>query len=246
MNILLTFQDVTLGYERHPAIHHLSGSLHVGSLTAIIGPNGAGKSTLLKGIAGLIRPFTGKIITEQLQRKDIAYLSQQTEIDRNFPISVFDMIQMGQWHQIGAFRGTNSKLIERVLEVLNIVGLNGFEKRLIGSLSTGQFQRVLFARLLLQDARLVLLDEPFSVIDSRTTIDLLNIINLWHKEGRTVVTVLHDFEQVRKHFPETLLLARELVAWGPTADVFAPENLLRARAMAEAWDDTAPFCKRDN
>ncbi len=124
------------------------------------------------------------------------------------------------------------------------MGLAGFERRPIGALSAGQFQRVLFARMLLQDARLILLDEPFTAIDARTTADLLEVVRRWHGERRTVVAVLHDLDQVRAHFPETLLLAREPVAWGPTGEALGPANLLRARAMAEAWDDDAPECRR--
>lgn len=245
MSTLLQFQDVTLGYERHPAIHHLSGELRAGSLTAVIGPNGAGKSTLLKGIVGLLRPLSGKIIGENLHRTEIAYLPQQAEIDRGFPISVFDSVQVGHWRTVGPFRGIGGTLVERTRNALDVVGLAGFEHRLIGSLSAGQFQRVLFARILLQDARLVLLDEPFTAIDARTTADLLRLIERWHNEQCTVVAVLHDFEQVRSYFSEALLLAREPVAWGATSMVLDPENLHRARAMAEAWDDAAPFCERE-
>ena len=245
MSALLRFQDVTFGYERHPAVHHLSGVLRAGSLTAVVGPNGAGKSTLLKGIVGLLRPLSGQIHGEGLTPADIAYLPQQAEIDRSFPITVFDIVQVGHWHRVGPFRGIGGALAERALAALEAVGLGGFERRPIGSLSAGQFQRVLFARMLLQDARLILLDEPFTAIDARTTADLLRLVGRWHGERRTVVAVLHDFDQVRAHFPEALLLAREPVAWGPTGEALHPENLLRARAMAEAWDETAAPCERE-
>ena len=122
------------------------------------------------------------------------------------------------------------------------VGLGGFERRPIDTLSVGQFQRVLFARLLLQDADLVLLDEPFAAIDAKTVADLMQVIERWRSEQRTVVAVLHDLDQVRRDFPNTLLLARELVDAGPTARVLSAENLLRARAMAEAWDEHADAC----
>jgi zinc/manganese transport system ATP-binding protein len=125
---------------------------------------------------------------------------------------------------------------------LDAVGLRGFEDRVVGSLSAGQFQRVLFARMMLQDAPLILLDEPFTAIDSKTTRDLLDLIVRWHREQRTVVAVLHEFDQVREHFPDTLLLARHCIGWGPTAEVLTPANLLQARRMSEAWDDTAPDC----
>ncbi len=120
---------------------------------------------------------------------------------------------LGDWHRSGAFGRISSTARDRAREALLSVGLEGFEKRPIGSLSAGQFQRVLFARLLLQNARLILLDEPFTAIDARTTHDLLEIVARWHGEGRTVVAVLHDFDQVRTHFPQTLLIARELIGW---------------------------------
>jgi zinc/manganese transport system ATP-binding protein len=152
-------------------------------------------------------------------------------------------VLLGAWQQAGAFGRVAKSEQERALEALFSVGLEGFERRHIGSLSAGQFQRVLFARLLLQDAEVILLDEPFTAIDARATRDLLDIVSRWHGDGRTVIAVLHDFEQVRAHFPQTLLLARELISWGPTDDVMSPHNLLKARAMAERWDEDADFCE---
>ncbi len=134
MNAILRFTDVTLGYERHPAVHHLSGTLRAGSLTAVVGPNGAGKSTLLKGIVGMLRPLTGSIRREGLTRADIAYLPQQAEIDRSFPISVFDTVQLGHWHKVGPFRAIRGGLVDQALHALDAVGLKGFELRPIGSL----------------------------------------------------------------------------------------------------------------
>jgi zinc/manganese transport system ATP-binding protein len=115
----------------------------------------------------------------------------------------------------------------------------------VGSLSSGQFQRVLFARLLMQDAELILLDEPFNAMDSRTTHALLVLIHQWQAQGRTVIAVLHDDSQVRSHFDQTVLLARELVAWGPTAQVLTEPHLQRAHTLAEAWDDDADICHTD-
>jgi zinc/manganese transport system ATP-binding protein len=110
-------------------------------------------------------------------------------------------------------------------------------------LSGGQFQRALFARVLVQDARLILLDEPFAAIDTATTRDLVALIGRWHAEGRTVIVVSHDMDLVRQNFPQTLLLAREAVAWGPTPEVLTPELLARARHRSEAWDESAAACE---
>ena len=240
----LVFDDLTLGYDRHPAVHHLRGEVAAGSLLAVVGPNGAGKSTLLKGIAGVLPPLEGRILRDGLDRRDIAYLPQLAEIDRSFPISVRDFVAMGLWRRLGAFLGFGRSERARVDEALAAVGLAGFGGRVIGSLSGGQLQRILFARLLLQDARLILLDEPFTAIDTKTARDLLELVARWHGEGRTILAVLHDLDLVRERFPEALLLAREPVAWGPTAEALGAANLLRARRMCEAFAEGGAVCRR--
>lgn len=237
----LITHDLTLGYDRHPAVHHLDFRLAAGSLTAVVGPNGAGKSTLLKALSGEIRPLGGRIETGA-QR--IAYLPQLQEVDRSFPIPVGGFVAMGLWHRAGAFGRIAGDARERVSGALGAVGLSGFERRPIAALSGGQMQRVMFARLLLQDADLILLDEPFTALDARTTAELLEVVGAWHGEERTVLAVLHDMDTVRAHFPDTLLLAREKVAHGATAQVLTAQNLFRARQMAEAFDDRAAVCTR--
>jgi len=242
MTDVLHFNNLTLGYDRHPAIHHLEAKIQDGSLTAVVGPNGAGKSTLLKGITGVLSPLEGNVSFATITRDDIAYLPQQSDIDRTFPMRVMDLVAMGLWRQIGAFGALNRRARARVEDAIDAVGLTGLERRLIGSLSGGQFQRALFARLLLQDARLVLLDEPFSAIDARTMSDLIVVIQNWHTEGRTVLAVLHDHETVRTHFPETLLIARELVAHGPTLQVMTSENHAQARALCDVGMEPPQIC----
>ena len=244
MTFALEFEELSLGYDRHPAVLGLSGRIAEGSLTAIVGPNGAGKTTVLKGVSGSLRPLAGRIAFGGLAREDIAYLPQQSDVDRSFPISVSDLVAMGLWREIGGFAGLRVIHRARVAEAISAVGLEGFEKRPIGSLSGGQMQRALFARLLLQDARLVLLDEPFTAVDMRTMADLIGVVRRWHGEGRTVLAVLHDIDTVRAHFPRTLMLARELVAHGPTAQVLTAENQFRARQMCEACAGPPHVCGR--
>ncbi len=239
---MIRLDNLTLGYDRHPAVHHLSGEIPAGALVAVVGPNGAGKSTLLKGLAGELRPIGGRIVLSELPPGGLAYMPQRSEIDHSFPISVFEVVAMGLWHEIGAFGGLSRSQRERVRAALAAVGMSGFESRPIGSLSGGQLQRARFARLMLQDAPLILLDEPFAAIDSRTVDDLVALILGWHAEGRTILTVVHDLEQVRRHFPTALLLSREPVAFGPTAQVLTPELLARARRLSEAFDEDAPEC----
>ena len=242
----LQFRDVTLGYDRHPAVHHLSGEIAPGTMLAVVGPNGAGKSTLFRGIVGIIKPLAGTIIACDLDLKDIAYLPQTADIDRSFPISVFDFVGTGLWRQVGLFGGIGGQARGKIVQALSAVGLSGFENRVIGTLSGGQTQRMLFARVLLQDARLIVLDEPFNAIDAKTSADLLLLVKRWHAEKRTVLAALHDLNLVRADFPETLLLARGKVAWGATAEVLTADNLLEARRMCEAFDDSAAACAVDD
>ncbi|MDB5998913.1 MAG: transporter [Rhizobacter sp.] len=231
-------KDLTIAYGRHVAVHRVSLSLAAGSLTAIVGPNGAGKSSLLSALAGRSRPAAGHIL-RPAGRPRLAYLPQQSAIDRSFPVRVMDVVMLGHWSVLGAFGGANAAMRRQALDALATVGLHGFENRLIGELSVGQFQRVLFARLVLQDAAVILLDEPFSGIDARTTAELLALVHAWHGQARTVVAVLHDLDQVRAQFPQTLLLAREAIAFGDTETVLSTENLLHARETAEHWDTPA-------
>jgi zinc/manganese transport system ATP-binding protein len=238
----LQFSDLTLGYDRHPAVHHLNGTLETGSLTAVVGPNGAGKSTLFKGVVGVLKPLAGSIERNGFAVRDIAYLPQAAEIDRSFPINVYDMVAMGLWRTRGLFGGIGRAHHAAVEAGIAAVGLTGFEGRSIGTLSGGQMQRMLFARLLVQDARVIVLDEPFSAIDTKTTADLMRLVRQWHRERRTVLAATHDIELVRTYFPHTLLLAREPVAWGATRDVLTPEHLEKARRMCEAFDDGAEAC----
>lgn len=239
----LTFRDLTLGYNSHPAVHHLNGEIKGGSLVAVVGSNGSGKSTLMKGIAGVLKPMSGTCTLGANTR--IAYLPQQSELDRTFPARVYDLVSLGLWPKRGLLGRHSAADREAVMEALLAVGLEGFEKRPIDTLSGGQLQRVLFARVLLQDANLILLDEPFNAIDAKTVGDLIALIKRWHGERRTVLVVAHDLDLVRNHFPETLLLARQPVAWGETRETLKAENLLRARQFHEAWNEEAPWCAPD-
>jgi zinc/manganese transport system ATP-binding protein len=233
----IVLQNVTLAYDGPPAVDHLTGEFSRGSLTAIVGPNGAGKSTLIKGMVGLLRPASGLIQPAALGGGGIAYLPQHAEIERRFPISAIQTVLLGHWRRIGWARPVSRELREGARRALGAVGLAGFERRPIETLSAGQFQRVLFARLIVQDAELILLDEPLTAVDWRTSEDLLRLIVGWQREGRTVAAVLHDLDQVRAYFPDTLLLARERVAWGPTREALMPQNLQRARRISETWSD---------
>ncbi len=240
----ITFFDLTLGYGGHPAVHHLNGTILSGSLTAIVGANGSGKSTLMKAAAGILRPIGGTC--RRAEGLSVAYLPQQSDLDRGFPAQVIDLVSLGLWPKrglLGRHTAADKALLARALSA---VGLEGFDKRSLDSLSGGQLQRALFARAICQDADLVLLDEPFNAVDRRTVDDLLAIIDGWVAEGRTVIVVLHDHDLVRARFPQTLLLAREAIAWGDTQAVLTPVLLAKARQFQEAWDDSAAWCAPDD
>ena len=236
---MIELQNLTVCYRRHPAIHHISGQFRSGSHTAIVGPNGAGKTTLLKALVGLL-PSTGKI---QINGA-ISYLPQLTELDRQFPMTIEELALSGNWQNSGNWRAINHEARHKAHEALHRLGLEDFSARPIAMLSGGQLQRARFARLMIQDAPIVLLDEPFNSIDSRTTQTLLSLLKEWHDAGKTLITVVHDLNMAREFFPASLLLAREVIAWGPTQHTLTPENLAQAQSTTEHWHNQTEWCIR--
>ncbi|MBV7485481.1 metal ABC transporter ATP-binding protein [Bordetella sp. BOR01] len=232
---VIDLHGVAFGWRGQAAVQAVSGSFARGSMTAVAGPNGAGKSTLVKGIMGLLRPLSGSLHIAAAERRRLAWLPQAAELDRTFPITVLDMVAMGGWRRVGPWRRFGADETARAWQALDAVGLAGEAGRLVGALSGGQMQRALFARLLLQDAQVLLLDEPFAAVDSHTADTLMQLLCAWHRQGRTVIAVLHDLALVRRHFGQTLLLAGRQVAWGPTAEVLTPAHLAVARGAQEEW-----------
>ncbi len=230
----IRLNNVALGWRRESAeaiVHGLNGQFEQGSMTALVGPNGAGKSTLIKGLVQFIKPVQGTIEIAPHLRKQMSLLPQLSDIDRSFPITVYDLVAMGAWRRLGFWRSYSRQESRRIHEALEQVGLSGCCEQLIGTLSGGQMQRALFARLLVRDAQILLLDEPFTAIDEHTQADLMAIMQTWSAQGRTVITVLHDVALARQAFPQALLLARQMVAWGDSARVLSEENLQQARHL---------------
>jgi zinc/manganese transport system ATP-binding protein len=225
----ITVRNLSVRFGERCAFEGVTGEFPPASLTAVIGPNGAGKSSLLKTLAGIIRPTAGEVICAALARHRLAYLPQQDELDRGFPISVAELVALGGWRNFGSVRELPDGLAASVCEALAAVGLSTVMDRQIAELSVGQFQRALFARLLMQDADVILLDEPFASLDESTTEDLQDFLERWQREGRTVVAVLHDLDRVRRYFPSTLLLARSPIAWAGTSLSLSAENLARGQ-----------------
>ena len=226
MSVLASVRQLSVRYQGTEALSGIDGQFERGGLYAVVGANGAGKSTLLKAMLGLV-PLAGGTVELHLPRARIAYLPQQCEIERGFPMLARDCVLLGAWQRVGLLARVPADLQARVDHALAAVGMAQLAHRPIGALSAGQFQRLLFARLVVQDAELLLLDEPFNAIDAATTTLLLSLIRDWHEQGRTVVAVLHDHAQVRAHFPQAVLLARRLLAWGDTQHVLGTDHLER-------------------
>jgi zinc/manganese transport system ATP-binding protein len=210
----VALHNVTVRYGRRVALEAVSGEFVAGSLTAVVGANGAGKSTLLAAIAGVVRLAGGAI--DGMARRRLAYLPQLAAIDRDYPLTVAELITLGGWREFGAFRSPGAALRTRAAAAAETVGLAGRLGHPISEISTGELQRALFARLVLQDAAVILLDEPFAAIDAQTVPVLLDQVTRWHQEGRTVIAVMHDLDLVQARFPATLVLARRCLAWGAT------------------------------
>ena len=209
----------------------------------MVGANGSGKSTLMKGIVGVLKPMAGRVVAQR--RRDASPICRS---NRNstapFRRAWSTSSRSACGRSAACSAASRRTTARRVDEALSAVGLEGFEKRPIDTLSGGQLQRALFARVLVQDAELILLDEPFNAIDAKTVGDLIALIKRWHGESRTIVmVVVHDLDLVREHFPETLLLARQPVAWGDDGrDADGRRTCSRARRFDEAWHDDAPWC----
>ena len=230
---LITLDSVGYAYGRYAALQDVSGQFKAGSLTAMAGPNGAGKSTLLKVIAGILRPQKGFVRVHADYLDKIGYLPQTSAIKRDYPITVMQVCATGLWSEIGSVKAIAKDVKARIRAALSDVGLEGFADREISALSGGQFQRLLFARLILQNPQIILLDEPFASVDAETTGRLMNILLAWHKEGRTIICVLHDLMLIRKYFPESFVLAGKCLGRGHTHTLFEQKLLSFDLDMAE-------------
>ncbi|MBU6234962.1 MAG: ATP-binding cassette domain-containing protein [Alphaproteobacteria bacterium] len=229
----ITLEDVCVRYAQRDAIHDVSGIFAEGTLTAIAGPNGAGKSTLLKAMAGIVKPYRGRVTIDPCFTNSVAYLPQAASVRRDMPMPVLQAVCTGFWGVAGERGCIDAAMKAKAAMALADVGLEGYENRQLGELSGGEFQRVMFARLILQDARILLLDEPFASFDGATTAKLIQIILRWHKEGRTIICVLHDLLLIRKYFPESFVLAGKCMGRGHTHDMFEQKLLSYDLDMAE-------------
>ena len=228
---MIRIENLSVSYKETLALKDISLVLQGPTITGILGPNGAGKSTLLKSMLGII-PHEGHAFIDDKEMKKslkkVAYVEQKVHIDYNFPIKVKECVSLGLYPSIPLFHTLKAKHWEKVAEALEIVGLSDYEDRQISQLSGGQFQRVLIARCLVQDADYILLDEPFVGIDSVSEEIIMNTLRDLKKAGKTVLIVHHDLGKVAHYFDQVLLLNKELIAFGPTKETFTQANLKQA------------------
>ena len=228
---MIRIENLSVSYKETLALKDISLVLQGSTITGIIGPNGAGKSTLLKSMLGII-PHEGHAFIDDKEMKKslkkVAYVEQKIHIDYNFPIKVKECVSLGLYPSIPLFHTLKAKHWEKVAEALEIVGLSDYAERQISQLSGGQFQRVLIARCLVQDADYILLDEPFVGIDSVSEEIIMNTLRDLKKAGKTVLIVHHDLGKVAHYFDQVLLLNKELIAFGPTKETFTQANLKQA------------------
>ena len=234
MSPVLEIRNMALGYPDLTLFRGLSMDVERGATLAVLGANGAGKSTFVKMLLGLMEPLAGKLTWPDGQPMEIGYLAQMTEFDRRFPLRVRDLAAMGAWKGFGLRGCLDRDANAKVASALDAAGILDIADRSLHTLSGGQLQRALFARLIMQDAPLILLDEPFAAVDQRTEAHLLSLIDRWRDEGRAVVLVVHDLSSVLDHCDNALLLGGGEASCGPVDSVLTPERLVAQNYLSES------------
>ena len=227
----LLIEQLTVNYEKNPVLWEVSLEIPQGKLVGIIGPNGAGKSTLIKAALGLVKPISGLVrffgSSIKKVRKRIGYVPQRESVDWDFPITLFDLVMMGRYGHLGILRRPKKEDRERVIRILEKVGLDKFCCRQISQLSGGQQQRAFIARALMQECDLYFMDEPFSGIDMASCETIIQLLTELRNEGKTVFIVHHDLNTVPKTFAWAILLNMRVVACGEVSAVFTPDLIKR-------------------
>ncbi|MCG8515138.1 MAG: metal ABC transporter ATP-binding protein [Halanaerobiales bacterium] len=226
---LIEVEDMTVAYEKKPVLWDIDLKIPKGVLMAIVGPNGAGKSTLIKAMLDLVKPISGKVLFNgadyHSQRRYIGYVPQRESVDWDFPTSVFDVVLMGTYGQIGWIKRPGRKEKEKALDAIKKVGMEEFIDRQISQLSGGQQQRVFLARALVQDADIYFMDEPLQGVDARTEKAIIRILQKLRTNGKTVVVVHHDLQTVQEYFDWVTLLNTKIIKYGRVEEVFNEDNL---------------------
>lgn len=235
---MLTVKDLSVTYSNGTkALQKANVSIPEGSITGVIGPNGGGKSSFLKGVLGLV-PHKGQALFngQPLYQfaKNTAYVEQKGNLDMDFPISVEQCVLLGTYPKLGLLKRPGKPEKELALKALSRVGLSAYKDQQIGELSGGQFQRVLIARTLAQDAELILLDEPFVGIDVQSEKIIIALLQQLSKEGVTLLVVHHDLSKVKNYFDHLILINKTVIAAGPIQEVYRKENLQKTFHLPEA------------
>ncbi len=232
--VRIRVEDVTVDYSGNIALRDAHLQVLAGSICGLIGVNGSGKSTLFKAIMGFLPPTSGHVFVDDLPVKQaqkqgrIAYVPQTEEIDFNFPVSVWDVVLMGRYGFMNFLRIPSAKDKEIAARALRQVQLWDFRDRQIGELSGGQKKRVFLARALAQEADIMLLDEPFTGVDAGTQATIIDLLRDQRRHGATVLISTHDLASVETFCDHVALVNRTVLAYGPTAEVFTPENIDKA------------------
>lgn len=228
---MISTKHLDVFYNENKVLKDIQLEVKPGKITGIIGPNGAGKSTLIKAILNIV-PHSGKILIDgkvsKKELKNIAYVEQKSDIDHTFPIKVKECVSLGTYTGLKLFQKLGNKEWSRVSNALQKVNLSEYENRQIGELSGGQFQRVLLARCLVQEADYIFLDEPFVGIDSISEKIIMNILQDLKSQGKTILIVHHDLSKVREYFDDIVILNRELISYGSVRDSFNQKYLKAA------------------
>lgn len=226
---IIQIKDLSVSYDKDLVLENLNLDIYKGDLIALIGPNGAGKSTLIKSILQFLKPLKGSIKIEnedyKLHQKEIAYIPQKSSVDWDFPTTLFDVVLMGAYGELGFFKRVKQEHKERALEVLKEVELLEFKDRQISELSGGQQQRAFLARALMQKANIYLLDEPFQGVDAKSEKSIINLLKKLRDENKTIIVVHHDLQTVSEYFDKVALINKNLIAIGNVEDVFTKENI---------------------
>jgi ABC-type Mn2+/Zn2+ transport system ATPase subunit len=228
----LEIRGVTLSYNGRPVLERFSAMVPVGTRLAVVGPNGAGKSTLFKGLVGLVKVLEGQYLIDgkpaEQALAQVAYVPQREDIDWSFPVSVMDVVLMGRYGRLGWFRRPGKADREFALHILGHLGMAELANKPIGDLSGGQQQRAFLARALVQEPRVLVLDEPFAGVDAPTQEVTLQLLEDLDPREVTIIVSTHDLELAVSRFNRLMLLNQRLVAYGPPGEVLSSDALEEA------------------
>lgn len=230
--------DLCVTYGDNPALENINLEVYSGERVAIIGPNGAGKSTLMQAIMGLLQPQSGGILIGEGSNQRLGYVPQHEAVDWDFPVTVRDVVMMGQVREIGWFRFPGRKHWQAVDSALERVGMLELGERQISELSGGQRRRAFIARALVTQADILLLDEPFSGVDASAQADLMDVLRSLNQDGITILLSTHDLNLAFQHFDKVMALRRQVIAYGTPQEVYRPEVLSQLYGGRLAtWDN---------